>query len=150
MILLLLCYSDGRVKDNGLDMVPQEFADVLRIALSKLCELPGINPNIVNHDFWSRWPQKFRSVAGYEQTKAKKVAAKKTGNQKSSAAKRKPITVADLLQSTSGTKKQTEKVFFMLIFCCLFFFYLFIKCYLFFLSGLLDKSMKFKYMNSVK
>ena len=63
--------SEMCIRDS-LESVPKAFVDILRVALSKMCELPGINPNIVNNGFWKRMPGKFRNVVNYERIKQRK------------------------------------------------------------------------------
>ena len=67
--ILLSSFSDGRSKNNPRTPVPQAFVDVLRICLSRMCDLPGVDANVVNAAFWKKWPQVFRSVVNYDTRK---------------------------------------------------------------------------------
>ena len=53
--------------------VPDEFAVILKIALSKMVAAKCLNPEFINLDFWRRIPNKFRGIRLYEATKTKKV-----------------------------------------------------------------------------
>lgn len=51
--------------------VPEEFAMILRVALSKMVSAKCLNPEMINLDFWRRMPNKFRGIRFYENTKNK-------------------------------------------------------------------------------
>ena len=52
-------------------VVPEEFAILLKISLSKMVSAKCLNPTFVNLDFWRRIPSKFRGIRNYEDKKTK-------------------------------------------------------------------------------
>lgn len=51
--------------------VPEEFATIIRVALSKMVSAKCLNPEFVNLDFWRKMPNKFKGIRLYEDTKRK-------------------------------------------------------------------------------
>lgn len=51
--------------------VPEEFAMILRVALTKMVSAKCINPELVNLEFWRKIPNKFRGIRFYENNKTK-------------------------------------------------------------------------------
>ena len=52
-------------------MVPEEFAILLKVALSKMVAAKCLNPEFINLDFWRRIPSKFKGIRYYEDKKTK-------------------------------------------------------------------------------
>ena len=51
--------------------VPEEFACILKIVLSKMVAAKCLNPELINLDFWRRIPGKFKGIRLYEDRKTK-------------------------------------------------------------------------------
>ena len=52
-------------------VVPDEFAILLKVALSKMVAAKCLNPEFVNLDFWRKMPIKFKGIRYYEDKKTK-------------------------------------------------------------------------------
>ena len=47
-------------------MVPQQFVDIFRFALSRVAATPHLNVSQISFKFWEKWPSKFLHVINYE------------------------------------------------------------------------------------
>ncbi len=52
-------------------VVPEEFAYIIKVALSKMVAAKCLSPELVNLDFWRRIPNKFKGIRYYEDKKTK-------------------------------------------------------------------------------
>lgn len=51
--------------------VPEEFAMLVRVTLSKMVTAKSLNPELINLDFWRKIPNKFKGIRFYEDRKSK-------------------------------------------------------------------------------
>ena len=56
-------------------MVPQEFVTLLKLSLAKLMSRGILDADIVDLEFWLKWPKKFTSVSQYENNKKKSTSS---------------------------------------------------------------------------
>lgn len=52
-------------------MVPEEFAILLKVSLSRMVAAKCLSPELINLDFWRRIPNKFKGIRYYEDSKKK-------------------------------------------------------------------------------
>lgn len=72
MLSFLLNYYSCSLDPADYDIVvPEEFANILKVALSKMVAAKCLNPEFINLDFWRRIPNKFRGIRYYEDKKTK-------------------------------------------------------------------------------
>ena len=65
-------YLFNSVDPDDFDIVvPEEFATILKVALSKMVASKCLKPEMINLDFWRRMPSKFKGIRYYEDVKKK-------------------------------------------------------------------------------